>query len=246
MRILILAAGYGTRLYPLTLEMPKPLIKINNKPIINFLMDKILYLEKYFKIEEVRVVTNNKFYNNFLDWKNIYKINAKIFNDGTNSPHERLGAIKDIQFAIENTKDNWLILGGDNLFEDSLVEFLKFSQKNKPCVTIGVCRLENKSQASRFGIVDLDINGCILRFEEKPKIPFSDLAASCIYFFPKDSLYLLDEFINSKENADASGKYISWLVKNNKVFGYILKGKWFDIGHFETLKIAEKEFLIKL
>ncbi|MCM8819797.1 MAG: nucleotidyltransferase family protein [Candidatus Omnitrophica bacterium] len=243
MRVLILAAGYGTRLYPLTLELPKPLIKIKNKPIINFLIDKILTLEKYFKIEDVRVVTNNKFYNTFLEWKNIYKINAKIFNDGTNSPQDRLGAIKDIQFAIETINDDWLIIGGDNLFEDTLVEFLKFSQKNKPYVTIGVCKLKNKKDASKFGIVELDANGCILRFEEKPKIPFSDLAASCIYFFPKESLYLLKEFLDSKKNTDASGKYISWLVKNNKVFGYILNGRWFDIGHFEILKMVEKEFL---
>lgn len=242
MRVLILAAGYGTRLYPLTLNIPKPLIKINDKPIINFLVEKVIDLENEFDIKEIRVITNNKFYEDFLKWKDTYKIKAKIINDGTNSPQDRLGAIKDIKFAIEDIKDDWFVIGGDNLFEDPLKEFLKFSRKNKPYATVGIIELKDKKDASKFGVVDIDKDGRIFRFEEKPKIPFSNLVASCIYFFPKETLNLLDTFICKNANLDASGKYISWLVGESKVFGYILKGEWLDIGHFETLKKAEEIF----
>jgi len=242
MCIAILAAGYGTRLYPLTLKVAKPLVLVNNKPIINFLFDKLEGLSKHFSLGEVRIVVNNKFYKSFLIWKKKYRISAKIINDGSNSPEDRLGAVKDMKVALGKKKGDWLILGGDNLFEDDLVSFVEFAHKNSPYPSIGLYNVKSKKAATRFGVVKLNSRKQIVKFQEKPKNPISTLAASCIYYFPKQSLGVLDEFIKNNKNVDASGKYIEWLTKESKVFGYTLKGDWIDIGHFDSLKEAKKKF----
>ncbi len=242
MRVVILAAGYGTRLYPLTRKVAKPLIPINSKPIINFLVDKIEALQKHFPIAEIKIVANNKFYPSFLAWKKKYQVKVKILNDGSNSPSDRLGAIKDIKFAIDNVRTDWLVLGGDNLFDDNLVSFLKFSLDKRPHPTIGIYDVKRKNKAKRFGVVILDKNKQVVRLDEKPSNPDSTLAASCVYFFPKQSLNLLDSFVRNNGRHDASGQYIAWLAKKTKVFGYLFKGRWFDIGHFDSLEFAGKYF----
>lgn len=242
MRIAILAAGYGTRLYPLTKRIAKPLVPVNNKPMINYLIDKIKILGKSFPVEEARIVVNNKFYKSFLVWKKKYRLRVKVLNDGSTSPEDRLGAIKDMKFALRQTKADWLVLGGDNLFQDDLVKFIKFAKKKAPYPSIGLYDVKSKKMATRFGVVGLNKVKRIIKFQEKPKRPLSTLAASCVYFFPSQSLHLLDSFIAENENADASGRYIAWLSEESKVFGYTLEGKWIDIGHLDSLKQAEKEF----
>jgi len=240
MNILILAAGYGTRLYPLTLKIAKPLIPINNKPILNFLVQKIEGIKKNFSIDKINLVCNNKFYNSFLEWQKKYSIEMNIINDGSNSERDKCGAVKDIRLGIDKEID-WLILGGDNIFEDSLIEFLNFS-KDLGYPTIGIYDINDIKKASHFGVVNMDKENRIIDFFEKPKSPPSTLIASCIYYFPKNSLDFLDSFLNSNLNPDAAGTYISWLVKKYKVFGYKLKGKWLDIGNFNSLKEAEEIF----
>jgi len=242
MRIAILAAGYGTRLYPLTLRIAKPLLPINGKPMINFLIDKIDILRKYFLIEEVKIVVNNKFYKSFLNWKKKYKIKAEVINDGSSSNEERLGAAKDMKLALGKQKRDWLVLGGDNLFEDDLVGFVKFALRMRPYSSVGLYDVKSKKEASRYGVVILNKRKRIVKFQEKPKKAASTLAASCIYFFPKQSAGLLDLFIFQHPNIDAAGKYLEWLAVDSKVFGYTLTGKWIDIGHFDSLKLAEQEF----
>ena len=242
MRIIVLAAGYGTRLYPLTKRIAKPLIPVNNKPIINFLIEKIDKLKKVFPIEDIVVVSNNKFYKAFCNWKKKYKLKLKIINDGSNSPDDRLGAIQDIEFAIENKNKDYLVVGGDNLFEDSLADFLKFALSKNPYPCVGLYDVKSKKEATRFGVVKINQKKKLIELKEKPKRPTSTLAATCIYYFPKKSLRFLDLFVGENGKLDAAGKYIGWLVKKTNVFGYTLKGKWLDIGHFDCLKLAERIF----
>lgn len=243
MRILILAAGYGTRLYPLTLNVAKSLIQINQQPIINFIFKKIERLHKEFNIKSIKIISNNKFYKDFLDWQKEYDLELEVLNDGSNNPQDGLGAVKDMHFGIGQDKDDYLILGGDNLFEDSLVNFVSFAQKNKPYVSLGLYDLKDRNNASHYGIVSLNSDNLVENFKEKPNHPHSTLAATCIYYFSKQSLAFLDQFVAKSSNKDAAGKYIEDLVENYKVFGYILKGAWFDIGQIETLRSAEKVFL---
>ena len=240
MKVLILAAGYGTRLYPLTLNLPKALIPIGDKPLINFLIEKINNLKKYFPIKKVVVVSNNKFYKKFIQWKRKYKINAEIINDGTNSPNDRLGAIRDMQFAIKRKNSDWLILGADNFFEDNLVKFLRFATKKIPYPSLAIYDVKSKKEACRFGVIEINSKKRIVKLVEKPKKPKTTLIATCIYFFPKDSLNFLWEFVSCKKDVDAAGRYLEWLTTKTKVFAYHLNGKWIDIGELSSLKVAQK------
>ncbi|UCG35168.1 MAG: nucleotidyltransferase family protein [Candidatus Omnitrophota bacterium] len=242
MRILILAAGYGTRLYPLTQTTAKSLIPVNKKPIINFLTDKIIRLENNFEIEQTKVVVNNKFYEDFLEWEKGIEIKADILNDGSNTNEDRLGAIKDINFGIGGKKGDWLILGGDNIFDDDLQDFVKFALAKKPFPVIGLYDIGDIKDASKFGVVKLNPDKQIVEFQEKPANPASTLIASCVYYFPEESMSFLDEYLRSQSHVDQAGHYISWLAHQTKVFGYTLKGNWLDIGHHESLKTAEKMF----
>jgi len=132
-------------------------------------------------------------------------------------------------------------MGGDNLFEDDLKDFLRLSYKLRyPC--LGLYDVGDKEEAKRFGIVKLNSRKRVVEFEEKPKRPKSTLSATCIYFFPKNSLKLLDLFVSTHDNVDAAGRYIAWLSKKTKVYGEVFKGEWLDIGHKDTLKVAEKIF----
>ena len=246
MKVVILAAGYGTRLYPLTINTPKPLLLVNNEPIINFLIRKIEVLKKYFSIEKIKIVTNNKFYQQFEEWKEKYKINAVILNDGSNTPEERRGAIRAIKFAIEDDDGgDWLVMGGDNLFEDDLVGFVDYSFKHKPYPCVGIYDVKKKELATRLGVVKLNYRKRIIELVEKPPQPATTLSATCIYFFPHQSLRFLDTFLACHTHTDASGKYIEWLIKKTKVYGYLLKGEWVDIGHKDSLQEAEKKFFLE-
>jgi len=243
MRVVILAAGYGTRLYPLTVNTPKPLIPLSGKPIINFLVEKIEALRLKHGIEDIIVVSNNRFYKDFLAWKNKYEINVEIINDGTNGPEERLGAVGDIKLAVGKKGGDWLIVGGDNIFEDNLDKFLTAAKANAPFVTVALYDVKSKKKACDLGVVRLAKNNIIVQMQEKPKNPFSTLAAGCVYFFPNDSFIMFEDFLEANPKVDASGQYIVWLVENTKVCGYTLKGSWFDIGSKSSLDSAQKYFL---
>ncbi|MFH1772200.1 MAG: nucleotidyltransferase family protein [Candidatus Omnitrophota bacterium] len=238
MKAVILAAGYGTRLYPLTVNLPKPLIPVNGWPIINYLIDKINRLGCNYPVKNITVVSNSKFYSNFINWKKQYGISVNVLDDGTASADDRLGAIKDIRFAINSKKSGWLVLGGDNLFEDGLSGFIEFALKKRPFPIVGIYDVGSLKAARRFGVVKLNRRMRIVHFCEKPSEPATSLIACCVYYFPQESLKFIDDFISKEETADASGKYISWLANKTKVYGYILKGTWLDIGHFDALKQA--------
>ena len=244
MKALILAAGYATRLYPLTRDYPKPLLDIKGRPIINYIIDK---LEAVSAIDEIYVVTNRKFISFFRRWKKAVKSSKKItlVNDLTKNNQDRLGAIGDVNFVIDkkNVSSDLLIVGGDNLFSGSLKGFLDSVKKNIQFVNIGLYRLKQKKEASRYGVAKLNNQKKVISFEEKPKHPQSCLVAMCLYFIPKDCLGLIKEYAQNKDKkVDATGGYISWLKDMTDVYGYIFKGSWFDIGDYKYLNAAKEKF----
>ncbi len=242
MKVLILAAGYGTRLYPYTKNFPKPLLKVGKRPIINYLLDKV---EKLANVSSVLVVTNEKFFKQFQAWKSRQKrkFKIKIINDLTTTPDDRLGAIGDMDFVFskESFSEDFLVLGGDNLFSGDLRDFMRFAKTKAPYAAIGLFDIKNKKEARHYGVVSINKGSRIIEFYEKPKKPKSSLVAMCLYYFPKTRLGLIKRYLNDPSNSsDASGSYIGWLQKNDKAYGFIFRDLWVDIGHVHTYKKVRK------
>lgn len=244
MKVIILAAGYATRLYPLTINKPKPLLKVAGKPIINYLIEKI---ESIDEVNEVFVVTNNKFYDNFMQWKikNDFKKKVTVINDGTKSDEDRLGSIGDTYFVIneKNIKEDILVLGGDNLFEDGLNE-IHLIFKSKKMSSIALNDVKDVELAKLLGIVELNENNKIIGFEEKPMNPKSTLASTAVYFIKNDDLMIIGECMD-KGICDRAGDFVKYLSEKRDVHGFVFNKKWHDIGSFGQLERANEEWVKK-
>lgn len=253
MKALILAAGYATRLYPLTKEYPKPLLPIGKKPVIDFILDKLLALRE---TNEVIVVTNSRFAARFSRWaaSSGSRRRISLVDDLSKSPADRRGAIGDMKFAIDKKriKDDLLVIGGDNLFDRDLEGFLSFARSKRPSVTIGAYDVKHKRLASKYGVVRLNGKNSIVDFKEKPAHPDSTFVAMCLYYFPKEKLKVIGEYINmikrpsyaspGQARHDAMGFYIDWLSKREPVYGYVFGGSWYDIGDIDCYKKATERF----
>lgn len=242
MKALILAGGYGTRLYPLTLNRPKPLLKVGSKTMTDRLVEKI---ERIDQIDKIYIVTNQKFASLFGDWvkESSYKKPIEVINDRTLTNETRLGAIGDIELVIKEAgvNDDMLIVGGDNLFEFDLNDFINFA-RSKGSTAVCLRDVKDLEEAKKYGVVSLDENERVTEFEEKPKRPKSHLAAMCLYYFPKDKLSLVKAYLKTGRNKDAPGYYIGWLAQNDAVYGYRFEGEWFDIGDKKLLKLADEVY----
>ena len=244
MKALILAAGYATRLYPLTVNQPKPLLPVGGRPIIDYIMDK---LEDVTEPDEVYVVTNDRFHKNFEEWASKHKSQKKItiINDRTLTNEERLGAIGDIQLVIEEAKieEDLLVIAGDNLFAFKMQNFLEFAKARAPDCSIVLHNIGSREEARKYGVVTMDATNRLLSFAEKPAEPESTLVAICLYYFPKEKLPLVAKYLDQSKHKDAPGNYISWLVQNKGVFGFIFDDEWYDIGDkdiYERVKDSYK------
>ena len=242
MKALILAAGYATRLYPYTKNFPKPLLQVNKKPIIEYLIEKLDCLES---LSEIIIVTNARFFSFFQKWGKKLKAGKKIriVNDLTHSPADRLGAIGDMNFVFDKVgfDSDYLVIGGDNFFQEPLTGFIACAKQKNKAVTIGVCDIKKKSQARNYGVVKLDRSLRIVQFWEKPQKPRSSLVAMCLYYFPRSQVGLIKDYLKDQDNnSDAAGAYIGWLAKHKKVTGFLFKNYWVDIGSIRTYKKVSK------
>ncbi|RMF54901.1 nucleotidyltransferase family protein [Candidatus Woesearchaeota archaeon] len=247
MKAIILAAGYAVRMYPMTKKIAKPLINIADKPIIEYIIEKIRPITT-----KIYVVTNNKFFPQFEKWLKYYpdNENIEILNDGTMSEDVRLGALGDIQFVIDKKKldEDLMIIAGDNLFQFGLEEMKKFfKEKNAP--VIALYDVKNYEYAKKFGIAEINKKGRIVSFEEKPHNPKSTLSATLIYMFTKNTIKQLNEYMEKHKSRDQAGHFIQYLYKKSEVYGFVYgtkpNEKWFDIGSFEGLEAADKEYRSK-
>jgi glucose-1-phosphate thymidylyltransferase len=245
MKVLILAAGYGTRLASVIKDTPKPLIPVGKRPLIDHVVDTLAGIKS---LTEVVVVSNNKFTPHFQEWaaskgKKICPI--RIVNDGTNTPEERLGSVGDIRFVWqrEGSLDDWMIIGGDNLFDGNVGRFMEFAVTKSPAVTIGVYDINDIQAATKFGVLAINADQKVISFQEKPQHPASSLITMCLYYFPKQTLAYLDEYLSESKAVDAAGSYIKWLSEKKNVYGFQFSGKWYDIGSIESLEEARAHFL---
>ena len=243
MKAIILAAGYATRLYPLTKKIAKPLLPIGTRLMLDYVVER---LRKLSSLQAVYVVTNQTFFAQFQEWKKRNRQGGSIHlvNDGTRAPEERLGAIRDLQFVIrkKKMKEDLIVAGGDNFFDFELGNFVTEGKKHRPYPTLGVYNIGSQIEAKRFGVVQLNTVGKIANFMEKPDQPHSTFVAMCLYYFPKESLSWIKEYLDFGENADAPGHYLSWLVKQKQVYGCLFEGEWVDIGDLKTYRAVQKKY----
>ncbi len=242
MKCVLLAAGFATRLYPLTLHTPKPLLEVGGKTILDRLMEK---LEEIPSLDEVILVSNGKFFSNFIQWAANYATSRKItvLNDGAMDNDQRLGAVADLEFAIRvrNIEEDTLVLAGDNLFDFSLKAFVDFfHSKGADCVTTHI--VEDPEQLKRTGVILINPEGKVLEFEEKPKHPKSTLAVPPIYLYRQDTLPLFKTYLEEGNNPDAPGNFIPWLLQRKEVYAYFFQGKRYDIGTPASLEEARRAF----
>ncbi len=232
MNVLILAAGYATRLYPLTLNKAKPLLDVAGRPMVAWVVEN---LRDVAEIETIYIVTNAKFFADFEAWaKNYQSKNPnfpfKVINDGSTTDDNKLGAIGD----------NLLVIAGDNLFRESLEGFVDYARKSE--ATVGVHQVADGEAIKKYGVVTIDADGVITHFEEKPKEPKSSLAAIALYFYSKDVLPLFTTYIAAGNNPDQPGLFLQWLYPRRPVNTFQITGQWLDIGSKETLEEANKLF----
>jgi glucose-1-phosphate thymidylyltransferase len=245
MKVIILAAGYATRLYPLTLTQPKPLLPVAGKPMVEYVLDNLAPIGG---IDRVIVVTNAKFAGHFQKWADNYratksKFDFTIVNDGSTDDTNKLGAIGDIHYVIqkENVDDDIIIVAGDNLFSDQLGDFGKFIRERKAPV-LAVYDVGNLEEIKKYNSISVDGHGKITFFEEKPKEPKSTLTGIALYFYPRATIPLIRQYIAEGHNPDQPGRLVQWLYPRVPVFTWRVPGLWYDIGSKETLEEANKIF----
>lgn len=230
MKCVVLAAGYATRLYPLTENFPKPLLPVGEKPILNWLLDDI---DRFPEITEHIVISNHKFIQHFQEWKEKQNFSKPltIMDDGSLDNEHRLGAVKDIQFAVEslNLNEDLLIIAGDNILDFSLEDFLKFMKEKKTsCV---MCHEENDlKKQQKTAIITRDENGMITSYEEKPVQPKGNLAVPPFYCYRNEDVRRIPEAIEAGCGVDAPGSFAAWLSHQTNVHAWLMSGKRYDIG----------------
>lgn len=244
MKCIILVAGYATRLYPLTLNFPKALLSVGNKPIIGYIIDK---LNKIKEIDEIFVITNERFFKDFVDWKKEISssIPIEIVSDGTSTNEDRLGSIGDLDFLIKNKniKEDVLLIAGDNLFSFDLGKFIKYADSKKPAASLILYDIKNLDDAKRYGVVKIDNLNKVVLFEEKPPQPKSTLIGTGIYYLPYSTIKRVPEYLEKCSNKkDAIGFYLKWLSENAEVYGLAFSGDWFDIGDIEVYKKVKEKY----
>ena len=240
MKCIILAAGYATRLYPLTKDFPKPLLKVGEKTIIDWLVDDIA---KAGIIDEFIVVTNHRFAHFFEEWADSKTVNVSVVDDGTENNETRLGAVADIRYAIEklSIKDDVLVLAGDNVLDFSLNRFVEYAvRKNASCV---MRHFEPEvSKLRKTGVLTIDDNDKVLKMAEKPEKPESNWACPPFYFYKHEDILRLEEAMENGCGTDAPGSFVAWLCEKTDVYAYEMPGTRHDIGDMASYEAVQKTY----
>lgn len=247
MKCVILAAGYATRLYPLTENFPKPLLKVGSKTILDWLVDNVCGLEAGVSApsasnsrggetpDEFVVISNHRFAHFFEEWAAGRQEKITVVDDGTSSNETRLGAVCDVQFAIDKLglDDDLLVVAGDNLLDFSLKKFMEYaSAKGASCIM----RYWEPSEERlhKCGVVEVSESDRILSMEEKPAAPKSHWCCPPFYFYARADVRRVAEGIAAGCGTDAPGSFIAWLSSVVPVYAMEMPGQRYDIGNLES------------
>src|SRR5437867_29897 len=238
MKGVILAAGYATRLYPLTQTQPKPLLPVAGKPMIEHVLDNLAAISG---LDRIYVVTNAKFASHFQRWADGYraakaKLDFTIVNDGSTDDTNKLGAIGDLHLVLtrEHVDDDIIVVAGDNLFSEKLSDFGRLCREKKAPV-LAVYDVGALEEVKKYNAINIDSEGRITFFEEKPKTPTSTLTGIALYFYPRSTLSLIKQYVSEGNNPDQPGRLIQWLYARVAVYTWKVPGLWYDIGSKESL-----------
>ena len=245
MKIIILAAGYATRLYPLTLTQQKPLLPVAGKPMIDHVLDNLTPIPG---IERVYIVTNAKFADHFQKWADDYRarkarVDFTIVNDGSTDDSNKLGAIGDLHLVLTHEKvdDDIIVVAGDNLFSQSLEDFGKFARKRNAPI-LAVYDVGNLEEIKKYNAITMDQDGRITFFEEKPKQPAGTITGIALYYYPRATLPQIRQYITEGNNPDQPGRLAQWMYPRAPFYTWRVAGIWYDIGSKEALDEANRVF----
>jgi glucose-1-phosphate thymidylyltransferase len=236
-KAIILAGGYATRLRPLTDTVSKPLLPVGGRPMIDWILDRVQEVED---VDRVHVVTNARFADDFHRWAEGHD-GVEVHDDGTLSNDDRLGAIGDIAFTIDaaGIDDDLLVVAGDNLFDYSLRDFVEFWRGKGIASAVAVHDVGDPELVKRYSMVELDEDGRIIGFEEKPPEPRSTLAATATYLYHRSHVPLLRRYLDEGNSPDQPGRFIAWLHSRAPVYAFPFEGSWADIGDPSQLLEAD-------
>ena len=248
MKVIILAAGYATRLHPMTLTRPKPLLTVAGKPMIDHVLDNLAPIEG---IDRIYIVTNARFAQQFQDWADHYRatkanLDFTIVNDGSTEDSNKLGALGDLHLVLmrEAVDDDIIVVAADNLFSERLDAFGRFCRERDAPV-LAVYDVGNLDEIKNYNSITIDATGQITFFEEKPQHPRSTITGIALYYYPKAALPLIKQYINEGNNPDQPGRLVQWLYSRRPVYTWSVPGMWYDIGSKEAFEEANRVFARK-
>jgi len=244
MKAIVLAGGFGKRLWPLTKDKPKPLISVGGRPIIEYILDGLAVIED---LDKVFISVNSRFEPHFRAWADGVKFSKEIeiVPEPTTCEEDKIGAVGALSFLIrqKGIEDDLIVIAGDNLFDFDVRKFLCARKQGSPLVAL--YDMKDKDEVRRkYGVVKLDRSSVISDFKEKPDEPESTLISTGCYFFPSKAAAMIHTYLREGNNPDAPGFFISWLSRQMAVQGFVFDGscRWFDIGSIESLQKANEAY----
>jgi glucose-1-phosphate thymidylyltransferase len=235
MRVLILAAGYATRMYPLTKDTPKSLLPVAGRPVIDYIIPKIEEVEG---VTGITIISNARFYEQFVQWveSSQYHLPIDVINDGSTDNDSRLGAIGDLNLFLSErgTDEDLLVLAGDNIFEFSLADFVDFYEDKGSTAATTIREQNDPERLRRAGVVDVDEEWRVISFEEKPEQPRSNYASPAFYIYGGEALCKVTDYIQQGNNPDAPGSFVAWLHKRLPVYAFLFHEMRYDIGNLQS------------
>jgi glucose-1-phosphate thymidylyltransferase len=241
MKLVVLAAGYATRLYPLTRDRPKALLPIGGRPMVEHVLARLAPIHE---IDRVYLVTNAKFAPQFREWAAGYRpprdVEVTIVDDGTTDDETKLGAIGDLDLVLgsEEVDDDVVVVAGDNLFTHDLGDFGRVCRERGAPV-VAVYDVGDLAEMPKYNAIEVDGDGRITYFEEKPRHPTSTLTGIALYFYPRSVVPLVRRYVEEGNNPDQPGRLVEWLYRRTPVYTWRVPGRWYDIGSAETLREAD-------
>ncbi len=241
---LLLAGGYATRLYPLTLDRPKALLPVGGRTIVDRIIDLLVASDK---IERFFLVTNAKFAPHFTSWlgTRTWEKPVEVISDGTTSNEGRLGAMGDLRFALDHadldTARGLFALSTDNLTRLDLTQLVRLSQE-RGATAVFALRVSDPARLRRMGVVLLDEAGRVIDFVEKPKEPKSDLGVPSFYAYSARAVGLVKDYLDAGGNPDAPGHFIEWLAHREPVYACVTEEAICDVGTLEAYEAACRQY----